>query len=175
MAARFVDAVFVNDDPADKAAELDQPMPVAAIACQAGGLDREDRPSEQDLCIAERHSGPWINLRRADEVAIIEANAAVKLVGEQEDVPPDPLGGAVDNFGKSNERFATVNASSRINTSRVRGVMAASFLRSSRSNSSRFAQGELNWTAMAHLLISKTVFFPCAKRPESNSSMGRGR
>jgi hypothetical protein len=114
LAARFVDAVFVNDDPADKAAELDQPMPVAAIACQAGGLDREDRLCEQDLCIAERHSGPWINLRRADEVAIIEANAAVKLVGEQEDVPPDPLGSAVDNFGKSNERFATVNASSRI-------------------------------------------------------------
>jgi hypothetical protein len=69
LAARFVDAVFVNDDPADKAAELDQPMPVAAIACQAGGLDRKDRPCEQDLCIAERHSGPWINLRRADEVA----------------------------------------------------------------------------------------------------------
>src|ERR1700730_824208 len=41
--AGFVDAVFVNDDRADKAAELDQRMPVAAVARQAGGLDREDR------------------------------------------------------------------------------------------------------------------------------------
>jgi hypothetical protein len=86
-------------------------------------------------------SGDWFGCyqRPVRGIAIIEANAAVKLVGEQEDVPPDPLGSAVDNFGKSNERFATVNASSD-HTSRVRGVMAASFLRSSRSNSSRFAQ-----------------------------------
>jgi hypothetical protein len=42
--APFVDAAFVNDNR-DKAAELDQRMPVAAIARQAGGLDREDRPA----------------------------------------------------------------------------------------------------------------------------------
>ena len=42
--AGFVDAVFVNDDRADKAAELDQRMPVAAVARQTGGLDRKDRP-----------------------------------------------------------------------------------------------------------------------------------
>jgi len=41
--ARFVDAVFIDDDRADKTAELDQRMPVAAVARQAGGLDREDR------------------------------------------------------------------------------------------------------------------------------------
>jgi len=29
--ARFVDAVFVNDDRADKAAELDQSVPITAV------------------------------------------------------------------------------------------------------------------------------------------------
>jgi hypothetical protein len=42
--AGLVDAVFVNDDRADKAAELDQRVPVAAVARQTGGLDRKDRP-----------------------------------------------------------------------------------------------------------------------------------
>ena len=97
-----------------KAAELDQPMLVAAIACQAGGLDREDHPCEQDLCIAVRHNSPWVDLGRADKVVVIEADAAVRLVGQQVDPSPNPGGSAVDNFGESDEYFVAVNASRRI-------------------------------------------------------------
>ena len=53
---------------------------------------------EQDLRIAVRHNGPWINLRGADKAAVIKADSAVRLVGEQEDAPPDPLGSAVENL-----------------------------------------------------------------------------
>ena len=38
---RFVDPVLVDDDCSDEAAELDQRMPVPAIACQARSFDRK--------------------------------------------------------------------------------------------------------------------------------------
>ena len=40
---RLVDPVLVDDDRSDETAELDQRMPVPAIARQAGSLDREHR------------------------------------------------------------------------------------------------------------------------------------
>jgi hypothetical protein len=40
---RFVDAVLIDDERSDKAAKLDERMPVPAIAGQPGGFDGEDR------------------------------------------------------------------------------------------------------------------------------------
>ena len=42
--ARIVDSVFVDDDRADQSTELDQRMPVTAVAGETGDFDREHSP-----------------------------------------------------------------------------------------------------------------------------------
>ena len=41
--ARIIDSVLVDDDRGDQSTELDQHMPVAAIAGETRGLDRKHR------------------------------------------------------------------------------------------------------------------------------------
>ena len=48
--ARIVDSILVDDDGADQSTELDQRMPVAAVAGETRGLDREHRP---DTAVAD--------------------------------------------------------------------------------------------------------------------------
>src|SRR5437762_10358831 len=42
---RIIDSVLVHDDSPDQSTELDQRMPVAAVARQPGRLDREHSPN----------------------------------------------------------------------------------------------------------------------------------
>ena len=39
--ARIIDSVLVHDEGSDQSTELDQRVPVTAVACQSGRLDRE--------------------------------------------------------------------------------------------------------------------------------------
>src|SRR5260370_20770805 len=48
---RIIDSVLVHDDSPDQSTELDQRMPVAAVARQPGRLDREHSP---DAAFADR-------------------------------------------------------------------------------------------------------------------------
>ena len=50
--AGIVTPVFIDDQRAGNAADLDQPMPIRVGACEAGGLQREDGSG-----IAQRHIG----------------------------------------------------------------------------------------------------------------------
>src|SRR6202008_2371239 len=52
---RIVDSVLVDEDGPDEATELDQRMPIAAIAGQARSLDRQH---STDAALAERRYGP---------------------------------------------------------------------------------------------------------------------
>ena len=84
--AGLVDAVFINDDRADKAAELDQRVPVSAIARQPGGLDREDCPGTAlaDCC------------QKALEARPVDAGAgAPEVVVDDHDILPAQLPRAV--------------------------------------------------------------------------------
>ena len=54
-AARVIDAVFVDDDAAHQRAELQQRVPVAAVARQARGLDGDHGA---DLAAADRRQQP---------------------------------------------------------------------------------------------------------------------
>src|ERR1700741_466545 len=73
---------------------------------------------EKNFCVAIGQNRPWVGLRRAHKIAAIEADAAVRLVGKQEDAPPDPYGSVLKQLSESKKHVTAVNAPCRI----MRGV-----------------------------------------------------
>src|SRR5229473_4818801 len=74
--ARIIDSVLVYDDGPDQSTELDQRVPVAAVAGEAGGLDGEHGA---DACLADRRqqtleARPSDAAARASEIVIDNLN-----------------------------------------------------------------------------------------------------
>jgi len=85
--ARIVDSVLVDDERADQSTELDQRMPVAAIAGKTRRLDREHGA---DTAVADRCEQP---LEAGTRDA---ATGAAEVVVDDIDVAPAKLLGAID-------------------------------------------------------------------------------
>ena len=84
--ARIVDSILVDDDGADQSTELDQRMPVAAVARETRSLDREHRA---DTAVADRRQQP-LEARTGDAAA-----GSSKIVVDDLDGRPAKLLGAI--------------------------------------------------------------------------------
>jgi hypothetical protein len=82
--ARIIDSVLIYDDGPDQSTELDQRMPVAAVAGEAGGFDRE---YGADACLTNRcqqtlEARPSDATTRTSEIVIDDLNGGpAKLLG----------------------------------------------------------------------------------------------
>jgi hypothetical protein len=57
--ARVVDSVVVDEEGGHEGAEIDQVMPVAAVACQARRLETEDRPDRAGAYASDEALESW--------------------------------------------------------------------------------------------------------------------
>src|SRR4051794_39430813 len=83
---RIVNAILVGQQASDQAAELQQRVPVPAVAGEARGLDREH---DTDLGFADRHQQA-LEPRSCDAAA-----GAAEIVIDNDDLGPAELAGAV--------------------------------------------------------------------------------
>src|SRR6516225_10109021 len=76
--ARIIDFVLVDDDRGDQSTELDQHMPVAAIAGETRGLDREHRADVSGADCADQtiKAGAGDAASRAAKVIIDDLDAS---------------------------------------------------------------------------------------------------
>src|SRR5215831_11949856 len=76
--ARIIDSVLVDDDRGDQSTELDQHMPVAAIAGETRGLDREHRADVSGADCADQtiKAGAGDAASRAAKVIIDDLDAS---------------------------------------------------------------------------------------------------
>src|SRR5262249_23672843 len=76
--ARIIDSVLVDDDRGEQSTELDQHMPVAAIAGETRGLDREHRADVSGADCADQtiKAGAGDAASRAAKVIIDDLDAS---------------------------------------------------------------------------------------------------
>src|SRR5438552_5649066 len=91
---RIIDSVLVDDDGPDQSTELDQSMPVAAIASETRGLDRKhgaDTPLA-DRCQQALEAGACDAAARATEIIVddLDSDPAELLGAISESVLPTP-------------------------------------------------------------------------------------
>ena len=82
--ARIVDSILVDDKCPDQSTELDQRMPIAAIARKPGGFDckHSSRLSFADGCEQPLEAGPADTAARAAEIIVDDLNPGpTKLPG----------------------------------------------------------------------------------------------
>jgi hypothetical protein len=70
--ARIIDSVFVDDEGTDQSTEFDQRVPITAVTCQAGRLDRKDGayPGFADRGQQALKAGPSSAAARAAKIIV---------------------------------------------------------------------------------------------------------